>query len=79
MSCSNCNNGCKKCGCKDTFVEAAPSTPTCEVVQCAAVMDANCILYSGDDIICDTDTVVTSGMTMAEAMNAFITYFCDKI
>jgi hypothetical protein len=73
MICSNCNNGCKKCGCKDTFVEAAPSTPTCEVVQCAAVMDANCVIYSGSPIVSGDTTIVNTGDTVSEALNEIVT------
>jgi hypothetical protein len=72
MICSNCNNGCKKCGCKDTFVEAAPSTPTCEVVQCAAVMDANCVIYSGSPIVSGDTTIVNTGDTVSEALNEIV-------
>lgn len=63
---------CKKCGCKDGFTEAAPSTPTCEVVQCAAVMDANCVIYSGDPIVSGDTTIVNTGDTVSEAFNEIV-------
>jgi hypothetical protein len=39
-------------------------------------MDAQCVIYSGDDIMCGEDVVVASGSTMADALASIVDYFC---
>jgi hypothetical protein len=39
-------------------------------------MDAQCVIYSGPDIVCGQTTVVASGSTMAEALAAIVNYLC---
>lgn len=82
---SNCKNcGCSKinCGCKDSFLTTPAPCPTpvgCPDPQpCSEVFDAQCIVYTGDPIICDQDTVVATNDTVAEALNQVVDYFCEN-
>ena len=81
-TCTNC--GCDKigCGCKDSFLTSPPPCPTpvdCPEAQpCAEVFDAQCIIYSGDPIICTPDVVVPSNTNIADALNEIVDYFCAK-
>lgn len=82
---SNCKNcGCSNinCGCKDSFLTTPPPCPTpegCPDPQpCSEVFDAQCIVYTGDAIICDEDTVVATNDTVADALNQIVDYFCDN-
>jgi len=70
------------CGCKDSYLTTPPPCPTpddCPEAQpCSEVFDAQCIVYTGDPITCNQDTVVATGDTVAEALNDIVDYFCDN-
>lgn len=78
------NYGCSKieCGCKDSFLTSPPPCPTpvdCPEAQpCAEVFDAQCIVYTGADIICTPDVVVATDTNVADALNNIVDYFCAK-
>jgi hypothetical protein len=69
------------CGCEDVaLVTPAPCPdpgPCPTPYPCSETIDAQCVLYSGDDIICDQTAVVSQGMSAAEAMVAIVDYFCN--
>jgi hypothetical protein len=74
-------NTCKKnCGCQDSFLTSPAPCPTpqgCpEQEPCSEVFDAQCIIYTGEPIICNGDTVVPSNTNMAEALRLIVGYFC---
>ena len=73
-------NTCKKCGCEDSFMPSPAPCPTpqgCPNPEpCSEVMDAQCIIYTGENIICDTDVVVTTNNTVAQALNNIVDYVC---
>ena len=87
MSCSKCNNkNCNNstlCGCQDTYLTSPLPCPTpaaCPAAQpCSETFDSQCIIYTGDDIVCGSDVVVQSGTTMADALKNITDYFCAKI
>lgn len=80
-TCTNC--GCSKigCGCQDSFLTSPPPCPTpvdCPEAQpCAEVFDAQCIIYSGADIICTPDVVVATDTNVADALNNIVDYLCN--
>lgn len=80
-SCKNC--GCSKidCGCKDSFLTSPAPCPTpddCPEAQpCSEVFDADCVIYTGDTILCGQDVVVEPNTTMADALHAIVDYFCQ--
>ena len=82
-TCTNC--GCSKigCGCKDSFLTSPPPCPTpvdCPEAQpCAEVFDAQCIVYTGDPIICTPDVVVATDTNVADALNNIVDYLCNEI
>ena len=60
-----------------------PSPAPCPTPQgcpnpepCSEVMDAQCVIYTGDNILCGTDVVVTTNDTVAEAIENIVDYFC---
>ena len=74
-------NKCKNCGCEDALVTPAPCpTPVgCpDPEPCSEVFDAQCSIYTGANITCNNDIVVPSGATLAEALQAIVTYFCTN-
>jgi len=81
MACTNCGCKNKPCGCEDgPLTTPAPCNPIgCpDPYPCSEVIDSQCVLYSGDPIICNQDTVVDTGDNLANALNQVVDYFCDQ-
>lgn len=80
-SCRNC--GCNKidCGCKDSYLTTPPPCPTpedCPDAQpCSEVFDAECIIYNGTPLTCAQTTIVSTGESVASALDSIIDYFCS--
>lgn len=78
MACNNCN--LVKCGCADSYLTTPAPCPTpsdCPDVQpCSEVFNAQCVVYTGDDILCDPDIVVNQNDTVDQALNSIVAYFC---
>jgi len=74
------NNTCKKCGCQDSFMVSPAPCPTpvdCPTPQpCSEVLDAQCVIYTGDPIMCNNDIVIPTNTTMSEAIQLLVSYFC---
>jgi len=87
MSCSTCNNkNCNnstKCGCTDSYLTTPLPCPTpvdCPGAQpCSETFDSQCIIYTGDIIICDATVVVNPDVTIELALNNIVDYFCNEI
>jgi hypothetical protein len=46
---------------------------------CSEVLDAQCVIYTGDDILCNTDVVVNQNDSVDTALNEIVDYFCNGI
>lgn len=79
----NCGHNNINCGCKDTYLTTPPPCPTpvdCPDPQpCSEVFDAKCIVYTGTNILCGQDIVVSQNDSVAEALASVVDYFCDEI
>jgi hypothetical protein len=75
-----CNHNTLNCGCKDTYLTTPPPCPTpadCPDPQpCSEVFDAQCITYTGTDILCDQDVIVAQNDSVATALDSIVQYFC---
>jgi hypothetical protein len=82
MAATTTTNTCKKCGCEDKFMPSPAPCPTpigCPTPEpCSEVMDAQCVIYTGANILCDTDVVVTTNDTVAEALESIVDYVCNN-
>lgn len=69
------------CGCDDpalTTPAPCPDPGPCPTpYPCSETTDAQCVLYTGDDILCDNTSIVAQGMSVAEGMQAIVDYFCN--
>lgn len=86
MSCPTCNNNCNnstKCGCTDSYLTSPLPCPTpidCPAAQpCSETFDSQCIIYTGDNIICDTTVVVNTDTNIEQSLNSIVDYFCTEI
>jgi hypothetical protein len=81
MATTTTTNKCKKCGCQDSFMPSPAPCPTpigCPNPEpCSEVIDAQCVIYTGANILCDTDVVVTTNDTVAEALESIVDYVCN--
>jgi hypothetical protein len=67
------------CGCKDKGLLTPPPCGDgidCEGTPCSETFDAQCTFYTGEPILCGEDEVVTTNMSLSEAMAAVVAYFC---
>ena len=71
MACSNCNT--PNCGCSGTYIVSATCPPTC-----SEVFNAQCIVYTGADILCGTDTVVARNAYLDTALTNIVNYICTS-
>jgi hypothetical protein len=73
------NNKCAKCGCEDSYLTTPPPCPTaigCPFEECAEIQYAQCIMYTGGDILCNEDLVVPTDTNMEAALTNIVDYFC---
>lgn len=74
-------NKCSNCGCEDSFLTSPAPCPTpaaCpDPEPCYTVMDANCVTYSGPNIICDTNIVVAQNTPVSEGLQDIVNFFCS--
>ena len=79
-TCTDC--GCKKCGCSDAGLISLAPCPTslgCPTPEpCSEVLDAQCVVYTGDPIMCGLDTVVPTDTSMADALALIVAHFCGQ-
>ena len=71
MACSNCNT--PNCGCSGTYTVSATCPPTC-----SEVFNAQCIVYTGTDILCGTDTVIARNAYLDTALTNIVNYICNN-
>lgn len=80
-SCTNC--GCAssvKCGCQDTMLTSpapCPSPVGCLTPEpCSEVLDAQCIIYTGDPIMCGPQVLIPTNTSLADALQLIANAFC---
>jgi hypothetical protein len=72
---------CSNCGCEDSFLTSPAPCPTpagCPTPEpCYTVTDAQCTVYTGPNIVCNTSTVISSNTTIADGLNQIVSFFCS--
>lgn len=68
MATHTCN---QNCGCTNTYTVQAPCPPACP-----EVFNAQCIVYTGTDILCGQDTVVKRYDYLDTVITKIINYLC---
>jgi hypothetical protein len=76
-------NTCKKCGCQDSFLTSPAPCPTpagCPSPEpCSETFNSQCIIYTGDDILCNEEVIVATDSNVADSLNSINEYYCDQI
>jgi hypothetical protein len=70
---------CIDCGCDDAIQVAPCLDPTgCpEPQKCDQIFDTDCILYNGSNIECNDNTIISSGDTVSQALEAIVDLACS--
>jgi hypothetical protein len=68
------HNCTKNCGCKDTYVVTPPCPPSCP-----EVFNASCIVYTGTDITCNGDVVISRYDYMDTIVTKLVNYICNVV
>lgn len=69
------NHTCtKNCGCTDSYVVTQPCPPSCP-----EVFNAQCIVYTGTDILCGQDTVIKRYDYLDTVITKLVNYFCTRL
>lgn len=75
-------NTCKKCGCEDTFMPSPAPCPTpqgCPNPEpCSEVIDAQCVIYTGPDIMCGPTVLIPTNTNLATALQAIVAQLCPQ-
>lgn len=70
MATNNC--GTSNCGCTNTYTVTAPCPPSCP-----EVFNASCIVYTGTDILCNQDTVISRYDYLDTVITKLVNYICS--
>lgn len=70
MATNNC--GTPNCGCTNSYVVTAPCPPACP-----EVFNAQCIVYTGTDIMCNADTVIARYDYLDTVITKLVNYICN--
>jgi hypothetical protein len=70
------------CGCKDKYLTTpAPCPPgePCEDAQpCSSYTNAQCVIYTGEDIICDEQVVIENGALLNDILAELVLRICEN-
>ena len=72
MATHNCNHQNQNCGCNNSYTVTAPCPPACP-----EVFNAQCIVYTGTDIICNSDTVISRYDYLDTIITKLVNYLCN--
>ena len=71
MACTNCNTP-TPCGCTPLAYTVVPPCPP----ACAEVFNAQCIVYTGVDLVCGADTVILRNDYLDSVITKLVDYIC---
>jgi hypothetical protein len=69
------------CGCSDVaLTTAAPCNPIdCpDPIVCSEVLNAQCVIYTGPDIMCGEVVLVPSNTSMSNALQLIVNFACAE-
>ena len=74
MACSNCNST-NPCGCTSGSYTVVPPCPP----ACSEVFNASCIVYTGADITCGANTVISRNDYLDSVVTKLVDYICTSV
>lgn len=70
MATNNCGNS--NCGCTNTYTVTAPCPPSCP-----EVFNAQCIVYTGTDVVCNQTTVISRYDYLDTVISKLVNFICN--
>ncbi len=75
---SNCKN--KNCGCQQGLTTQCSPLPICPQAQpCSYVTDAQCVIYSNDNIECNSEVILETGTNLNNALQDIYSKLCNLL
>jgi hypothetical protein len=71
---NNCNHQVQNCGCSSTSYTVVPPCPP----ACPEVFNAQCIVYTGTDILCNQDIVISRYDYLDTIISKLVNYVCQN-
>ena len=84
MACSSCsqnNHVTSTTNSNQTFCDCACgcNEVVCPVLQpCTEVIDSNCVIYTGEDVACNEETIINQNDTLNNTLLNIFNYFCNQ-
>ena len=82
-NCSKCNSVCNSddCGCTPVGLTTPnyciTDTPVCPLPEpCSEITDANCLIYTGPDVLCNGTPIIETNDSISDAFVALATLAC---
>lgn len=79
-NCTKCGSCSPKCGCQDTMLTTPTAYPTpvgCPSPEpCSEILNAQCIIYMGDPIMCGSEILIPTNTSVAEALQLIVAKMC---
>jgi len=78
------NKKCKhtyNCGCEKylTTPPACPPSEPCEDYQpCSSYTDAECVIYTGEDLICNGEIIIENGEILSKSLEKLVDKLCES-
>ena len=72
---TNCNSSSTQCGCTPGSYTVVPPCPP----SCAEVFNASCIVYTGTDLLCNDDTVISRNDYLDTVITKLVNYICSTV
>jgi len=81
MSCRQCNKPKERCGCKPTSmtIDNLCNPIDCSTETCSEIYPAQCVIYQGEDIVCNDIIVATAGDSIANVIEVLTGLACSNI
>jgi len=74
MSCPDEDCGCNE---KSLSINEICNPIDCDSNECSESFPAECILYTGEDIVCNDIVIMSEGDSIAQGLANAVAYFCD--
>lgn len=82
-TCTTCQCSTAKCGCLDTMLTTpvpCPSPIGCPTPEpCSEVLNAECIVYTGEPIMCGAVVLIPTNTNLADALLLIVNNMCTPV
>jgi hypothetical protein len=76
--CAECGETTEGCGCQQEALHISQicNPVVCPSNECSESFDANCVIYTGEDIACGVTVLATSGENISQMVANLVAFFC---